>query len=342
MIEALAYDDISIVPKHSSILHREDCSTITRISKNVYLEIPIASSPMDTITEFEMARTMAELGGIGFIHRFMSIEKQAKMVNKLVSLTVGGTIGATEDCIERAQELVNNGCKIILIDVAHGHHLLVEDTLGRLKNEVKGNFDIVAGNIATKDAAKDLCEWGVDAVRVGIGSGGLCSTRIQTGVGIPMVTSLLDVSSICDTYNVPVIADGGIRTPGDVAKAIACGADTVMIGGLLSGTKETPGKVSKTGMWPNEKLQKKYRGSASLDAKIERGERSTHVEGYSRFVSYKGKTKRIINDIMDGLRSAMSYVGANTIDDLQASIELIKVTNAGIIEGKPHLFNIYK
>jgi len=337
MIEALAYDDISIIPKYSNILHREDCNTITKVSKNIYLKIPIVSSPMDTITEFEMAWAMAQLGGIGFIHRFMSIEEQVKITSKFVSLTVGAAIGATGDYIERAQELVNNNCKVILIDVAHGHHLLVKDTLRRLKNEVKGEFDIIAGSIATKDAAKDLCEWGADAIRVGIGSGGLCSTRIQTGVGIPMVTSLLDVCSTCDTYNVPIIADGGIRTPGDVAKAITCGADTVMIGSLLSGTKETPGKVSKTGIWPNEKLQKKYRGSASLEAKIDRGEKSIHVEGYSRFTSYKGKTKRIIKDIIDGLKSAMSYVGANNIEDLQTRTELVKVTTAGIIEGKPHL-----
>ena len=143
MKECLTFDDVSIIPKYSDILHREDCNTITKISKNIYLEIPISSSPMDTVTEFEMAKAMAHLGGMGFIHRFMPIENQVKMMKRFVSLTVGATIGATSDCIERAQALVNHGCKIILIDVAHGHHLLVKDTIRRLKNEVTGNYDIV-------------------------------------------------------------------------------------------------------------------------------------------------------------------------------------------------------
>ena len=336
MKECLTFDDVSIIPKYSDILHREDCSTITKISKNIYLEIPISSSPMDTVTEFEMAKAMAHLGGVGFIHRFMSIENQVKMMKRFVSLTVGATIGATSNCIERAQALVNHGCKIILIDVAHGHHLLVKDTIRRLKNEVTGNFDIVAGNIATREAAQFLCDAGADAVRVGVGSGSLCSTRIQTGVGIPMVSAIRDVVSVCDDYGISVIADGGIRTPGDVAKAIVAGADCVMLGNLLSGTKEAPGTITKTGIWPNEVLQKKYRGSASLEAKLDRGE--THnVEGYSTTIPYKGKVKRIINDILDGLKSSMSYVGASNLEEFRSLAKFIRVTNSGINEAKPYL-----
>ena len=336
MKECLTFDDVSIIPKYSDILHREDCSTITKISKNIYLEIPISSSPMDTVTEFEMAKVMAHLGGVGFIHRFMSIENQVKMMKRFVSLTVGATIGATSDYIERAQALVNHGCKIILIDVAHGHHLIVKDTIRRLKNEVTGDYDIIAGNIATRDAAQFLCEAGADAVRVGVGSGSLCSTRIQTGVGIPMVSAIRDVVSVCDDYGVSVIADGGIRTPGDVAKAIVAGADCVMLGNLLSGTKEAPGTSTKTGIWPNEVLQKKYRGSASLEAKLDRGE--THnVEGYSTTIPYKGKVKRIINDILDGLKSSMSYVGASNLEEFRSLAKFIRVTNSGINEAKPYL-----
>ena len=336
MKECLTFDDVSIIPKYSDILHREDCSTITKISKNIYLEIPISSSPMDTVTEFEMAKAMAHLGGVGFIHRFMSIENQVKMMKRFVSLTVGATIGATSDCIERAQALVDHGCKIILIDVAHGHHLIVKDTIRRLKNEVTGDYDIIAGNIATRDAAQFLCEAGADAVRVGVGSGSLCSTRIQTGVGIPMVSAIRDVVSVCDDYGVSVIADGGIRTPGDVAKAIVAGADCVMLGNLLSGTKEAPGTITKTGIWPNEVLQKKYRGSASLEAKLDRGE--THnVEGYSTTIPYKGKVKRIINDILDGLKSSMSYVGASNLEEFRSLAKFIRVTNSGINEAKPYL-----
>jgi len=336
MKECLTFDDVSIVPKYSDILHRKDCNTMTKVTKNIYLEIPIVSSPMDTITEFDMAWSMAQLGGVGVIHRFMSIEKQVEIMRSFVSMTVGAAIGATGDYIERAQALVEGSCKIILIDVAHGHHLLVKDTIGRLKNEVSGNYDIVAGNIATGEAAQFLCDAGADAVRVGVGSGSLCSTRVQTGVGIPMVSAIRDVVSVCDDYGVSVIADGGIRTPGDVAKPIVAGADCVMLGNLLSGTKEAPGSITKTGMWPNEVLQKKYRGSASLEAKSERGE--THnVEGYSTTIPYKGKVKRIINDILDGLKSSMSYVGASNLEEFQSLAEFVKVTNSGINEAKPHL-----
>ncbi len=336
MKECLTFDDVSIVPKYSDILHRKDCNTMTKVTKNIYLEIPIISSPMDTITEFDMAWSMAQLGGVGVIHRFMSIEKQVEIMRSFVSMTVGAAIGATGDYIERAQALVEGSCKIILIDVAHGHHLLVKDTIGRLKNEVSGNYDIVAGNVATREAAQFMCDAGADAVRVGVGSGSLCSTRIQTGVGIPMVSAICDVASVCDDYGVSVIADGGMRTPGDVAKAIAAGADCVMLGNLLSGTKETPGSITKTGMWPNEVLQKKYRGSASLEAKSDRGE--THnVEGYSTTIPYKGKVKRIIDDILDGLKSSMSYVGASNLEEFQSLAEFVKVTNSGINEAKPHL-----
>ena len=336
MKECLTFDDVSIVPKYSDILHRKDCNTMTKVTKNIYLEIPIISSPMDTITEFDMAWSMAQLGGVGVIHRFMSIEKQVEIMRSFVSMTVGAAIGATGDYIERAQALVEGSCKIILIDVAHGHHLLVKDTIGRLKNEVSGNYDIVAGNVATREAAQFMCDAGADAVRVGVGSGSLCSTRIQTGVGIPMVSAICDVASVCDDYGVSVIADGGMRTPGDVAKAIAAGADCVMLGNLLSGTKETPGSITKTGMWPNEVLQKKYRGSASLEAKSDRGE--THnVEGYSTTIPYKGKVKRIIDDILDGLKSSMSYVGASNLEEFQALAEFVRVTNSGINEAKPYL-----
>ena len=337
MKEALTYDDISIIPKHSNILHRDDVSTITEVTKNIYLEIPLISSPMDTITGYHMAQEMAVLGGMGIVHRFMSIRSQCGIIKRLIEHTVGAAIGVTGDYIERAQELVNNGCKIILIDVAHGHHLLVKDAMRRIKNEIKGDYDIIAGSIATGVAARDLCEWGVDAIRVGIGSGSLCSTRIQTGVGIPMVTALFDTVSACDTYNIPVIADGGIRVPGDVAKAIACGANAVMLGSLLSGTKETPGAIIKNGLWPNEKLYKKYRGSASIESKLDRGEVVKNVEGYSKNVPYKGKTKRIIDDIVCGLKSSMSYINGLNIEDYQSKADFVKITNAGIIESKPHL-----
>jgi len=382
MKESLTYDDVNIVPKYSEVESRRDVDLTSRLTKNRYLNVPLVSSPMDTITEYEMAYMMWNHGGVGFIHRFMEIETQAKMVSELKSeiesswvgtkhlyenldeeientnskvqirilesmkgtkawfenSPLGAAIGVTGDYLERAQELVSSGCNVILLDIAHGHHKLVKEGLRRLKNEVNGKFEIVAGCVATALGAKDLCEWGADGLRVGIGNGSLCETRIRTGVGIPQVTALLDCVTAADTYNCPTIADGGVRYIGDVCKGLACGADSVMLGSLLSGTKETPGDISKVGKWPNEQLFKKYRGSASFDSKIDRGE-SENVEGNSRLIPYKGKVRRIMGDIKEGIKSSCSYVGATNLDEFRSLAEFIKVTEAGQVEAKAHLLD---
>ena len=200
------------------------------------------------------------------------------------------------------------------------------------------DVEVIAGCIATKEATKDFCEWGVDGLRVGVGNGSLCETRIRTGVGLPQVTALLDVCSVADDYDVPVIADGGIRNVGDVCKGLGCGADTIMVGSLLSGTKESPGSIEKKGQWPNEQLFKKYRGSASLDSKLDRGE-DENVEGNHKVIPYKGKVKRIIGDIEDGIRSSCSYVGASSLEEFRSLVEFVEVTRAGQVEAQPHLLN---
>ena len=382
MKRALTYDDVNIVPKYSELESRNDVDLTSRLTKNIELNVPLISSPMDTITEYEMAYMMWNHGGVGFIHRFMEIETQAKMVSELKSeiesswvgtkhlyenldeeientnspaqklvlesmkgtkawfenSPLGAAIGVTGDYLERAQELVSSGCNVILLDIAHGHHKLVKEGLRRLKNEVNGKFEIIAGCVATALGAKDLCEWGADGLRVGIGNGSLCETRIRTGVGIPQVTALLDCVTAADTYNCPTIADGGVRYIGDVCKGLACGADSVMLGSLLSGTKETPGDISKVGKWPNEQLFKKYRGSASFDSKIDRGE-SENVEGNSRLIPYKGKVRRIMGDIKEGIKSSCSYVGATNLDEFRSLAEFIKVTEAGQVEAKAHLLD---
>jgi len=244
-------------------------------------------------------------------------------------------IGVKDDYLERAQELFKNGCNVLLIDVAHGHHKLVGDAIEEIKKDIS-RVEIVAGSVATGEACEYLCEKGADSIRVGIGNGSLCETRIRTGVGIPQVTALLDCVTVTDTFDCPTIADGGVRTVGDVCKGLACGADSVMLGSLLSGTKESPGEIEKVGKWPNEQLYKKYRGSASLDSKKSRGD-DKNVEGNHKVIPYKGKVKRIIGDITDGIRSSCSYVGASDLEEYRSLVEFVEVTGAGNLEGKPHL-----
>jgi IMP dehydrogenase len=250
------------------------------------------------------------------------------------NLPLCAAVGVKGDYLERAKELVFNGCNVILIDVAHGHHKLVGDAIEKIKSKIS-NIEVIAGNIATRDGAEFLCDKGVDAIRVGIGNGSLCETRIRTGVGLPQVTALLDVCSVADRYDVPVIADGGIRNVGDVCKGLGSGADSVMVGSLLSGTKESPGSIEKQGEWPNEKLFKKYRGSASRDSKGN----DKNVEGNHKVIPYKGKVQRILHDIQDGIRSSCSYVGASNLDEYRSLVEFVEVTNAGQVEAKPHLLN---
>jgi len=342
----LSFDDILITPKYSSIEHRSECNLDCKVTSNIHLTIPIISSPMDSVTESEMCIALNHLGGLGIIHRFQSIHKQANQVreaHKYGSGLVGVAIGATNDFVERAQELVSAGACIINIDTAHGNTLLMKEAIKRLKREVSGSFDILAGNIATFEGAKNLQDWGADGIRVGIGNGSACITRINTGCGVPQASALMNV---CDNnqITVPVVCDGGIRHPGDVAKAIALGASAVMLGSLLAGTKESPGPIKKFGEWPVERLYKEYRGSASRDSKLARGEEDKHVEGISSFIPYKGKTKRIVRDLVLGLQSSMSYIGVRTLEDFQrvARGRIIWVSPAGSAESEPHLLDIFK
>lgn len=364
---ALAYDDIQIIPKYSEVLSRKDVDFRTYISKHWRIRLPIISSPMDTVTGATMAREMKLLGGIGAIHRFCTIDEQVNLckhvllhseiqndivtvidpndfLSDMVHPGVIGTVGVTGDWWERTQALIDCGVKIILLDVAHGHHILVKQAIEKIKvkypqreeDKFKNKYiDVIAGNVATGDATRDLCEWGADGIRVGIGGGSACTTRIMTGVGVPMANSILDCVAVAQEYGVPIIADSGIRTSGDVAKAIGLGADTVMIGSMFAGTKETPGRIIREGELPNETLYKEYRGSASHVAKADRGE-NTNVEGATTRIKYRGPVKRIVEGIKDGLSSGMSYVGAKTINEFQSKCEFTKITSAGIVEAKPH------
>ncbi len=338
---AYTFDDIQIIPKYSEVDSRGKCNLVTNFTKQYKIGTPLVASPMDTVTEYNMAVTIGSYGGVGVVHRFMTIERQANQVRKIKEQEklVAAAIGATADYKERAQELVNAGAIVLLIDVAHGNTKQVKDAISWCKENLPNYVDVIAGNVATYEGAKNLVEWGADAIRVGIGNGSLCETRIRTGIGIPQVTALIDCVRAVEESGIdaPIIADGGVRMTGDVAKAISLGADSVMLGSLLAGTRESPGEIQRMGMWPNEQLFKKYRGSASAEVKQVHGLEEKNVEGNSKLIPYKGKVERVINDINDGVRSAMSYVNATTIREFQVKSEHILITQNGLIEAKPHL-----
>jgi len=351
---ALTYDDIQLVPAFSSIKSRTNIKLHTLLSRRYGLLNPIVASPMDTVCGFEMAYKMAELGGVGCIHRFMSIGAQTYIVRQLSEaikspaslieenwgvmyddwhseikqVPIMVAIGVQDEDRARALSLVEAGANVLLIDVAHGDHQNVIDMIEWCKGNLPKHVDIIAGNIATGESAQRLIDAGADGLRVGIGGGSLCTTRIKTGFGVPNVTSLEDV---CSVSGLPVMADGGIRTSGDMAKALAIGADTIMLGSLLAGTDESPGKILET----PKGLYKRYRGSASLETKVTHGQQARNVEGESTTIPYKGGVKFIVNGLLDGVKSALSYAGAEVLNDFYP--EYVIVTNAGQNEAKPHL-----
>lgn len=352
MNTAYTFDDIQIIPKYSEVHSRSTCNIKTRFTKNYMLAVPYVSSPMDTVTDFEMASFMMGYGGVGVLHRFMTIEEQSQKTSeiKLARIAHGmvysdpeaivcAAIGATGDYQERARELVKAGAVTLMIDVAHGNTKQVKDAIKWCKENLHDYVDIIAGNVATREGARNLAEWGADCLRIGIGNGSLCETRIRTGIGVPQVTALIEcIRGVEESgQDIPIIADGGMKMPGDIAKALSLGADTVMVGSLLSGTRESPGEIQKVGMWPNEQLFKKYRGSASAETKRAHGMEDKNVEGNSKLIPYKGKAKRVLDDITDGLRSSMSYVNANNLTEFRLNSDHVIITQNGLVEAKPHL-----
>lgn len=347
-VHFLTYDDIQLVPAFSSVVSRKNISLKTKVSRNYQLCIPLVASCMDTVCESEMAIALAEMGGVGCIHRFMSVEQQTKEVTHVVNalyndsvskiwynsgietkqIPVMAAVGANGDYADRAGALVNAGANIILIDVAHGHHENVKDAIYKLKSMLPNHIDVIAGNIASAKAAQDLEYWGADGLRVGVGGGSLCTTRIKTGFGVPNVTCLQQVLEVA---NIPVMADGGIKTSGDISKALALGSHCVMLGSLIAGTKEAPGQVIEK---PNG-LYKRYRGAASLETKSVHGQEQRNVEGESTVIPFKGGVKFVVAGLLDGVRSALSYGGANNLKEFRP--EFVIVTNAGQAEAKPHL-----
>jgi guanosine monophosphate reductase len=337
----LAFDDVLLVPRRSGVRSRQDVSLRTQLSRRVTLASPIVAANMDTVCEDEMAGAVARQGGIGILHRFLPIEHQAEMVRKVKAqeLAVGAAVGTSEDTLLRAKALVVAGVDVLVLDIAHGHTEHALDAVRTLQREFGDDADIVAGNVATRAGAEDLIEAGADAIKVGVGPGGVCTTRLVAGVGVPQLTAIND----CAGMDVPVIADGGIRRSGDIAKALAAGASTVMIGSLFAGTRESPGELEQS----DRGLVKSIRGMSSHEAIRSRAARTGEevddeyfeqraAEGVTALVPYKGEVGGLIGQLLGGVKSAMSYCNARTIPELWEKAEFIRVTQAGIVESHPH------
>lgn len=339
---ALTYDDVLLVPQRSSLDSRSLVNLKTQITPKISINFPIISINMETVTGVDLAIAMSNYGAISFYPRFKSPELQAKEVKQVLDAgaRVIPAIGIKDEELLRVKLLSKLNIQAITIDVAHGHLQKSLDFVKKLKKEYT-DIEIIAGVIATYQGAKDLFEAGADAVRVGVGPGTICTTRLVTGCGVPQITAISDAYKAGVEYNRPIIADGGTKTTGDIVKALACGANAVAMGSQLAGCLESPGKIIVI----NGKKHKAYNGSTSQTEKIRQyqqysSDKSVHyveyVEGIESFVPYKGEIKDVLNTMDKGIRSGLSYCGAQTIQDLHKKAQFIRITQASIGENGAH------
>ena len=329
---ALSFDDVLLKPQYSSIVTRADVDLSVNIGTPRPMRLPIFASPMDTIMSPLMAARVYEAGGRGILHRYCSIDDQVHQAQKASGVEFFAALGVTGDWRERAMALVDNGAVGLCVDVAHGHHITVASVVKKLRSMFPYGIHIMAGNVATLEGFNCLAEAGADSIRVGVGGGSICSTRIQTGHGVPTLQSILDCAQ--HEHDTLLIADGGIKNSGDVVKALAAGADAVMVGRLFAGTTEAPGEIIHNhGRTP----MKIYRGMASPEAQMDWRGRCSSNEGVSRIVPIKGSVVSILYDIDKGIRSGLSYSGARNIRQLQAKARFIIQTSAGARESSTHI-----
>ena len=345
----LTYDDVLLLPDASDVVPSE-VDTKTRLTRNITLNIPIASSAMDTVTESKMAIAMAKSGGIGIIHRNLAIADQVKnVINAKSHGLVGAAVGVGDDGFARAVSLIEAGVNVVVVDTAHGHHRAVLEAIARIRKEFK-EIDIIGGNVATRAGAQALINAGADAIKVGVGPGSICTTRIVAGVGVPQITAIVNVAAALKGTGIPLIADGGVRYSGDVAKALAAGASSVMMGGMFAGTEEAPGEV----FLYQGRSYKSYRGMGSLgamaDGSADRYFQSDIVanaeklvpEGIEGQVPYKGSVLAILHQLTGGIRSSMGYLGCKTITELHEKANFVEITSAGVRESHVHDVKITK
>jgi IMP dehydrogenase len=341
--EALTFDDVLMLPRFSNILPIETNITLN-LTRKINLKVPFLSSAMDTVTESKMAIAMAQAGGIGVIHRNLKIKKQSDEVKKVKkkNLSVGAAIGTSKEDIERAKSLLDYGVDLIVIDTAHGHSAKVLKVLSKLK-KISKQTTICVGNIATGEAAKLLYNSGADIIKVGIGPGSICTTRMVAGIGVPQISAIMEVKKALSKKKVKIISDGGIKFSGDIAKALAAGADGIMMGSIFAGTDESPGKKFKI----KGKIYKHYRGMGSIGA-MSSGSANRYFqknykdktkfvpEGVEGRVEYKGSVAKIIYQLQGGLRSSMGYIGAENLNEIKTKAKFIKITKAGFYESMVH------
>lgn len=329
----LAYDDVLLQPQYSDIKSRTEINISTELGKGITLKLPIFASPMDTISESSMASAMSKCGGAAIIHRYNTIQEQAKQLNKAEApRNVGAAIGITGDYLERAAALVEYGVGLLCVDVAHGHHIMMKEALFKLRDLFGDDLHIMAGNVATLEGINDLADWGADSVRCNIGGGSICSTRIQTGHGVPGLQTIFECAKT--DRDVKIIADGGIKNSGDIVKALAAGADAIMIGSLLAGTTEAPGNLIKDS---NGVTWKEYRGMASKEAQMKWRGKYSSFEGVASKVPYRGSVRHTLEDIERGIRSGFSYSGARNLTELQSKARFIVQTPSGLSESRTHI-----
>lgn len=358
----LTFDDVLLIPGFADF-SRSDISLTTKLTKKITLELPLVSSPMDTVTEANLAITLARLGGIGILHRNLTITDQAAHVAKVKQegLLVGAAVGASTGFEERVEALVGEKADVILVDSAHGYATAIISAIKWIKKNMA--VEVIAGNIATYDGAKALIEAGADGLRVGMGPGAICTTRIISGMGVPQITALQETVRASRDAGVPVIADGGIKYSGDIVKALAVGASAVMMGSFFAAAEEAPGKVVKLkrSQVPHrfqsifkqdveEYKFKEYRGMGSVGAMKEgakiKSEDEYHgksykdrvlvAEGVEGLVPVRGSVQELVDQAVGGVKSGMYYVGAKTLPELAEKAKLIQITQASLAESHPH------
>jgi len=347
--ESLTFDDVQIVPSLSQSKTRADITTRTRLVSDIYIDHPVIPANMDTISDVEMVLDANKYGGVCFLHRFNNdihdLIERVKLLLKSQVKVVGISLGCQDHDLWIAEQVVgvfesygSNSRLVFLVDVAHGHHTMVGEFCGKLRQKFPIDYPIIAGNVATAEAAKYLWDHMVDGIKVGVGPGSLCSTRLETGCGVPQFTAIADVYNwakglppLGPTERPTIIADGGIKYTGDILKAIGAGANSVMAGYLFAGTSRTPGEV----IHKQGGIYKVYRGSASREAKLDRDE-DKNIEGVAMEIPYRGETSSVFQSTMDGIRFGLSYAGMEKLEDAIGNVVFTRISPSSIYEATPH------